>query len=236
MSVAPRSRSLSLRWFRRARRVAIATLFLLLCTGIAAAQFVPTGVHANLEDKELVFPNLDKYDPGLYAVFDTYYGFIVAELFEERVPINTVNFAQLSTGRRRWRDPDTGEMVLRPLYENITFHRVIPYFMIQAGDPTGQGNHNCGFFVQDEIRPDLKFDKPGRLAVANLGAPGTGGCQFFITETKNKKLDGQYTIFGQVLDGMDVVKRISRVIVDKNDKPARPIMLNKVHIIRKTRE
>ena len=124
----------------------------------------------------------------------------------------------------------------RPLYENITFHRVIPYFMIQSGDPTGKGNHNCGFVVQDEIRPDLKFNKAGRLAMANLGGPGTAGCQFFITETKKENLNGLYTIFGQVLDGMDVVKRISRVIVEKNDKPARPIMLNKVHIIRRIKE
>ena len=230
-------------------RAVILALALILWSGIASAQsdseneqpdlatqFQPVGEHANLDGEELVFPDMNKYDPGLYAVFDTYYGFIVAELFEERVPINTLNFAQLSTGRRPWRDPDTGEFVTRPLYENITFHRVIPYFMIQSGDPTGKGNHNCGFVVQDEIRPDLKFNKAGRLAMANLGGPGTAGCQFFITETKKENLNGLYTIFGQVLDGMDVVKRISRVIVEKNDKPARPIMLNKVHIIRRIKE
>ena len=100
----------------------------------------------------------------------------------------------------------------KPLYNNITFHRVIPNFMIQTGDPTATGAHDCGFTIKDEIVPSLKFDRPGRLGMANIGRPNTGGCQFFITEAPYPSLDppsGRYTIFGQVVDGQDLVAKIA---------------------------
>lgn len=177
--------------------------------------------------------NLAPLEPGLYAIFDTYYGVIVARLFDQLAPLTVQNFVGLATGRKPWLDPDTGEMVQRPLYENITFHRVIPFFMVQTGDPTGVGNHDCGFTIPDEIRSDLTFDRPGRLAMANLGKPGTAACQFFITEQPDSSLDGGYAIFGQVITGQDVVAKLARVLVDQNDKPRARIMLYSVRVIRK---
>jgi cyclophilin family peptidyl-prolyl cis-trans isomerase len=126
-------------------------------------------------------------------------------------------------------------MVAKPLYNNITFHRVIPNFMIQTGDPTATGSHDCGFTIKDEIVPSLKFDRPGRLGMANIGRPNTGGCQFFITEAAYASLDppsGRYTIFGQVVDGQDLVGKIARVPRDTNDKPRTPVRLISVTIKR----
>jgi cyclophilin family peptidyl-prolyl cis-trans isomerase len=123
-------------------------------------------------------------------------------------------------------------LVLRPLYDNITFHRVIPDFMIQTGDPTGTGAHNCGFTLNDEIVPTLKFDRPGRLAMANIGTPNSGACQFFITESPYPAGNGKYTIFGQVVDGQNVVPKITHVIRDSNDKPRFPVKLIHVNIVR----
>jgi peptidyl-prolyl cis-trans isomerase A (cyclophilin A) len=120
--------------------------------------------------------------------------------------------------------------VTKPLYDNITFHRVIPDFMIQTGDPTGTGAYNCGFTIPDEPGP-YRFDRPGRLAMANKG-PNTGDCQFFITEAATPWLDGHHTIFGQVVDGQRIVDKIGHVIRDPNDKPRFPIKLVSVEIVR----
>jgi cyclophilin family peptidyl-prolyl cis-trans isomerase len=124
-----------------------------------------------------------KLPPGLYAVINTSMGTITAELYEQVTPNTVRNFIGLARGTRPWLDPKSKMLVLRPLYDNITFHRVIPDFMIQTGDPTGTGAHNCGFTLNDEIVPTLKFDRPGRLAMANIGTPNSGACQFFITES-----------------------------------------------------
>src|SRR5947209_58873 len=140
-------------------------------------------------------------EPGLYAVIQTSMGNITAELFEKETPVTVANFIRLARGTQPWLDPKTHQPVRRPLYDDITFHRVIPDFMIQTGDPTGVGNHNCGFMLQDEIVPGLKFDRPGRLAMANIGQPNSGGCQFFITETPQPALNANHhTIFGQVVE------------------------------------
>lgn len=160
-------------------------------------------------------------------------GTITAELFERQTPNTVRNFVGLATGSRPWLDPKTRKMVTRPLYDNITFHRVIPEFMIQTGDPTGTGAHNCGFDLPDEIVGGLSFDRPGRLAMANIGKPNTGACQFFITEKPYPSGNGKYTIFGQVVDGQEVVTKISHVIRDDQDKPRFPIKLIHVAIIRK---
>lgn len=170
--------------------------------------------------------------PGLYAIFETELGPITAKLFEKDTPNTVKTFVALARGTQAWRDPETKKPVLKPLYNNITFHRVIPYFMIQTGDPTGTGAHDCGFTIKDEILPGYRFDQPGRLAMANIGQPNTGGCQVFITEDRYPSGNGQYTIFGQVVSGQQLVPKISHVKRDKNDKPVTPVKLITVRIER----
>jgi cyclophilin family peptidyl-prolyl cis-trans isomerase len=123
-------------------------------------------------------------------------------------------------------------MVAKPLYSNITFHRVIPDFMVQTGDPTATGAHDCGFTVRDEIVSSLKYDRPGRLGLARHEAPNTGSCQFFITDAPYPSLNGQYTIFGQVVEGQEVVGKIARVPRDGEDKPRAAVRLVSVTIKR----
>jgi peptidyl-prolyl cis-trans isomerase A (cyclophilin A) len=176
-------------------------------------------------------------EPGLYAVFNTSMGTITAVLYEKEAPITVRNFVALARGTKPWKDPNTGKMVAKPLYNNITFHRVIPNFMIQTGDPTATGSHDCGFTIKDEIVPTLKFDRPGRLAMANTSAPNTGACQFFLTEVPYPSLDpapgnSGYTIFGQVVEGQEIVGKIARVPRDGNDKPRTPVRLISVTIKR----
>lgn len=174
-------------------------------------------------------------DPGLYALINTSMGTITAKLFEQEAPATVRNFVGLARGTKPWKDPKTGGMVAKPLYNNITFHRVIPNFMIQTGDPTATGAHDCGIKLRDEIVPTLKFDRAGRLGMANRG-PNTGGCQFFITEVPYPSLDpspnGQYTIFGQVVQGQEIVGQIARVPRDSEDKPRMPVKLVSVVIKR----
>lgn len=169
--------------------------------------------------------------PGLYAVFQTSEGTFVAQLFEKETPQAVATFVGLAQGTIAWRDPETRKMVKKPLYRNITFHRIIPREAIQAGDPTGMGNHNCGFTIRDEFLPGLRFDRPGRLAVANSGAPDSGGCQFFVTSNIETPWNGKYTIFGQVIEGQDVVEKISRVPT-RDEKPLTPVKLIGVTIER----
>ncbi len=164
---------------------------------------------------------------GLYATFETSMGNIVVKLFEKEAPITVKNFIDLAYGRKPWKDPKTGAMVRRPLYAGTIFHRVIPGFMIQGGDPTGTGMGDPGFVIVDEFVPTLKFNIPGRLAMANTGQPKTGACQFFITEVALPPghLDGKHTIFGQVVEGQPLVGRIARVPRDSNDKPRTAVRL-----------
>jgi peptidyl-prolyl cis-trans isomerase A (cyclophilin A) len=176
--------------------------------------------------------DVSKLAPGLYARINTSAGVITAQLFEKEVPNTVRNFIALARGTHQWLDPKTRKPVARPLYEDLIFHRVIPYFMIQTGDPTGTGAHNCGYNIADEIVPGLKFDKPGRLAMANTGTPNSGACQFFITEDAYPMGDGKYTIFGQVVEGQEVIPKISHVIRDDNDKPRIPSKLINVTFVR----
>ena len=171
-------------------------------------------------------------EPGLYAIITTSMGIMVAQLFEKETPGVVKNFVALANGTKSWMDPKTHTMTAKPLYRNLTFHRVIPGFMIQTGDPTGTGSHDCGFTIKDEIVPTLKYDRPGRLGLARLPSPNTGACQFFITEKPYASLDGQYTIFGQVVDGQDLVAKIAGVPRDANDKPRTPVMLTSITIKR----
>jgi cyclophilin family peptidyl-prolyl cis-trans isomerase len=169
--------------------------------------------------------------PGLYATFNTSKGEIIALLYEEYTPASVKNFVDLAQGTKAWRDPQTGAMVKRPMYNNITFHRVLRGQMIQSGDPTGSSAHNCGVTVPDEPQLGLQFDRSGRLAVANSGKPNSGGCQFFITDDLVRSWNQQYTIFGQVVSGMEVVDAISHAPLH-GDKPVDPVKLISVTISR----
>jgi peptidyl-prolyl cis-trans isomerase A (cyclophilin A) len=145
----------------------------------------------------------------LFAVFHTTMGDLVVKLFPERAPKTVENLVSLAEGSREWTDPKTREKVKRPLYDGTVFHRVIPDFMIQGGDPLGTGTGGPGYKFEDEIGPQNRFDKPGLLAMANAG-PGTNGSQFFITEVPTPWLDKGHTIFGEVVKGGDLVPKIAR--------------------------
>jgi peptidyl-prolyl cis-trans isomerase A (cyclophilin A) len=168
---------------------------------------------------------------GLYAVFNTSAGTFTAKLQEKDVRRTVENFVALAQGTKPWADPVARKMVQRPLYNNITFHRVIRGTAIQAGDPTGLGTHNCGVKLQDEILPGLRFDRGGVLAMANSGSPDSGGCQFFITLSPMASWTGNYTVFGQVVSGMDVVEKIGNAAV-RDEKPLEPVKLIGVTIER----
>ncbi|HML16185.1 MAG TPA: peptidylprolyl isomerase [Bryobacteraceae bacterium] len=169
--------------------------------------------------------------PGLYAIFNTSQGAITAMLYEKYTPVTVANFVALAQGTKPWRDPKSGAMVRRPLYDHVTFHRVISGQMIQSGDPTGTSAHNCGITIRDEFLPGLRFSAPGRLAMANTGNPDSGGCQFFITDEPVPSWDGKYTIFGTVVAGQDVVSMISHAPVH-GEKPVDPVKLIGVTIER----
>ena len=172
-----------------------------------------------------------KYPPGLYALITTSVGVITAQLFEKETPVTVHAFIGLARGTQPWLDPKTRKPATHPLYENLIFHRVIPDFMIQTGDPTATGAYDCGFRLPDEFVDTLKFDRPGRLAMANAG-PGTAACQFFITEDKYPAGNGHYAIFGQVVNGQPLVGKISHVIRDDRDRPKIPTTLVKITFMR----
>jgi peptidyl-prolyl cis-trans isomerase A (cyclophilin A) len=177
-------------------------LLTLLMTGVAALAQTPQTPPAN--------PPAAARPDGLYAIFKTSMGEVDVQLYEKDTPVTVRNFVGLAKGTKPWKDPKTGAMVNRPLYNNTIFHRIMPDGMIQGGDPTGTGTHECGVKIRDEFLPGLKFDRPGRLAMANTGTPNSGGCQWFITVAPTiRDWDGGYTIFGQVVSGQDVVKAIS---------------------------
>jgi peptidyl-prolyl cis-trans isomerase A (cyclophilin A) len=168
---------------------------------------------------------------GLYAIFNTSRGVITARLYEKDAPITVRNFVALAQGAKATRDPRTGKMVNRRLYDNITFHRVVRDEMIQSGDPTGTGSHNCGITIPDEFLPGLRFDAAGQLAMANTGAQDSGGCQFFITVNAVHQWNGKYAIFGVVVEGLDVASKINRAPLN-GDKPVDPVKLISVTIER----
>jgi peptidyl-prolyl cis-trans isomerase A (cyclophilin A) len=173
----------------------------------------------------------DDLPNGLYAIFNTSKGVITAKLYEKYTPISVANFVGLATGTKAWKDPVTGAMVKRPMYDNITFHRVLRDQMIQSGDPTGTSSHNCGFTIPDEFLIGLTFSHPGRLAVANSGKPDSGACQFFITAGVAPQWDNMYTIFGDVVSGLPVVYAINKAPL-RGDKPVEPVRLISVRIQR----
>jgi peptidyl-prolyl cis-trans isomerase A (cyclophilin A) len=165
------------------------------------------------------------------ATIDTTAGKLVCKLFPEKAPIGVANFIGLAEGTKDWINPvSRAKKHGVPLYDGTIFHRVIPNFMIQGGDPAGSGMGGPGYEFKNETSPDLKFDRPGRLAYANSG-PDTNGSQFFITEVPYASLNGNYTIFGQC-DAASVVlvKQIARMGRDANDRPYRPVKINHISI------
>ncbi len=170
--------------------------------------------------------------PGTYATFNTSEGNIVCRLFEKDAPLTVKNFIELAEGSREWTHPHTRTKSKAPLYNGTTFHRVIPDFMVQGGDPAGTGMGGPGYQFQDETKGSPhKFDQPGKLAMANSG-PNTNGSQFFITVVPTPWLTGKHTIFGEVIEGQDVVDKITKVPRGRQDKPNKDVVLNAVTIER----
>ena len=171
-------------------------------------------------------------EPGLYATFDTTEGTVVCRLFEKDAPATVKNFVDLAEGKREWMHPTTRKKSSDPLYDGTIFHRVIPSFMIQGGDPAGTGFGGPGYQFADETKGSPhKFDRPGKLAMANSG-PNTNGSQFFITVAATPWLTGNHTIFGEVVEGNDVVEKIVNVPRNRQDKPNKDVVLNSVTIER----
>src|ERR1700738_3257688 len=170
--------------------------------------------------------------PGLYATLETSEGNITCRLFEKDAPKTVANFTELAEGKREWTHPSTRKKIKDPLYDGTIFHRVIPDFMIQGGDPQGTGMGGPGYQFADETKGSPhKFDKPGKLAMANSG-PNTNGCQFFITVAATPWLTGNHTIFGEVVEGQEIADKISKVARGAQDKPQKPVVLESVVIER----
>jgi peptidyl-prolyl cis-trans isomerase A (cyclophilin A) len=163
--------------------------------------------------------------PGTYAVFHTSDGQIVCRLFPAEAPKTVANFIELAEGAREWTHPLTQKKSSEKLYDGTIFHRVIPDFMIQGGDPAGNGMGGPGYRFEDETKGSPhKFNAPGKLAMANAG-PNTNGSQFFITVAPTDWLTGKHTIFGEVAEGQDIVEKISRVKRGSQDKPVQPVVI-----------
>src|SRR5437660_1701927 len=170
--------------------------------------------------------------PGTYAIFDSSEGQIVCRLFDKDAPKTVQNFIDLAEGKREWTHPDTRKKSKDKLYDGSIFHRVIPNFMIQGGDPAGTGYGGPGYQFEDETKGSPhKFDKPGKLAMANSG-PNTNGSQFFITIAPTEWLTGKHTIFGELVEGKDVVEKIVAAPRNKQDKPLKDIAVKSVTIER----
>ena len=167
----------------------------------------------------------------LTATLQTSEGTIVLRLFPDHAPKTVSNFVELAEGTRQWTDPKTHQTSSGKLYDGTIFHRVIPDFMIQGGDPLGTGTGGPGYKFGDEFHPELSFDRPYLLAMANAG-PGTNGSQFFITTVPTPWLNRKHTIFGEVIEGADVVDRISHVKTQAGDRPVTDVVLESVTVTR----
>ena len=165
----------------------------------------------------------------LTATLRTNQGDIVLRLYPDHAPKTVRNFVELAEGSREWTDPRTGRASKDKLYDGTIFHRVIPGFMIQGGDPLGTGTGGPGYKFADEFHPDLTFNRPYLLAMANAG-PGTNGSQFFITTVPTPWLTGKHTIFGEVVQGADIVDKISNVRTDSRDRPTNDVVIESVEI------
>ena len=221
------------RFFRIAVITAASGLcFLLFIAARQSSTTPPQQSSDQLPDAPGATPEAAIVPNGPIAVLDTSMGRITCQFYQQQAPVAVANFIGLAEGTKDWTNPTTGKLEHnKPLYNGTIFHRVIPEFMIQGGDPTGTGMGTPGYSFNDKIDPNLNFDRAGRLAMANSG-PNTDGSQFFITEVPYPSLDQNYTIFGQCDDpGVEVVKAIARVPRDDSDKPLSPVTLTKVSIL-----
>ena len=206
-----------------------------LCAAVALAKPATTNPADTKETTKVDGNGIPQGEGPLYATLRTNRGVMVLELFEAQSPKTVANFVGLATGTKEWRHPKTGEKQKgRPLYDGTTFHRVIPNFMIQGGDPLSHatdgdparvGTGDPGYRFANESHPSLRFDRPGQLAMANSGKD-TNGCQFFITEVATPHLDGGYTIFGTVVKGFEIVPKIART------PKSEPVTIEKISISR----
>ncbi|MEA3506782.1 MAG: peptidylprolyl isomerase [Elusimicrobiota bacterium] len=188
---------------------------------------------ANEEVKQMSRENKSEAE-GIYALIrvsrgEENLGKIKIKLFPEKAPVTVSNFTGLAKGEKEYRDPKTGEVKTGRFYDGLIFHRVIKDFMIQGGDPTGTGRGGPGYRFKDEFSEGLDFDRKGILAMANAG-PNTNGSQFFITLKPTPWLNNRHTIFGEVVEGMDVVEEIESVETDGADRPVVPVVMDKVEI------
>jgi peptidyl-prolyl cis-trans isomerase A (cyclophilin A) len=226
--------SLALRLRPRLRSLAAAASFMasistvtLSAGGIARADDAdPAGGKFTLEQATKGLPG--PATAPLVATLETSKGKFTCELFDKQAPNTVANFVGLARGLRPWQDPKTKQWVTKPFYDGLIFHRVIPGFMIQGGDPLGVGIGNPGYKFEDEISPELKFDRPGLLAMANAG-PATNGSQFFITEGTPQHLTGRHTIFGHC-EPLALVTEIAGVEKGPRDKPVTDVVIKKVTI------
>ena len=209
-------------------KIAVATLA--LCFACTAFAQTPDALPDAPSATQQLAPPATPTGPTV--LFDTSQGRLTCKLFDKEAPLTVANFIGLATGTKTWTDPVTSKPVKNtPFYNGLTFHRVIPGFMIQGGDPKGTGEGDAGYYFDDEFSPSLRFDVPGRLAMANSG-PGTNSSQFFITEAPVEELNGKHTIFGQCdAHSVLLVATIARVDRNSNDKPLTPVVINKVTIV-----
>jgi peptidyl-prolyl cis-trans isomerase A (cyclophilin A) len=163
------------------------------------------------------------------ATFDTSEGTFKVKLFDDKAPNTVANFVGLAEGTKEWTDPKTGQKVSKPFYDGLIFHRVIDGFMIQGGCPMGNGMGGPGYKFTDEFGPGLRHDKPALLSMANSG-PNTNGSQFFITLAPTPWLDNKHAIFGEVVEGADIVQKIGKTRTGAQDRPAKDIVINSVKI------
>ena len=170
--------------------------------------------------------------PGTYAQFVTSEGNFTVRLFDQEAPKTVENFVGLAEGTKQWTDPRSSQKVTKPYYDGVIFHRVIDGFMIQSGDPLGQGIGGPGYNFNDEFHPKLRHNKAGILSMANRG-PNTNGGQFFITLGPTPHLDDRHSVFGEVTEGMDVVRKIGKTQTGTQDRPIKPIVIQTVKIERR---
>jgi peptidyl-prolyl cis-trans isomerase A (cyclophilin A) len=193
---------------------------------LLVALALTVGIGCNMSSPE---QGAGQKTPGWYAEFDTTMGKFVCQLFPDEAPKTVANFVGLAEGTKEFSDPASGSKLKKPFYDGLIFHRVIPNFMIQGGDPTGTGRGGPGYKFEDEFNAKLKFEKPGKLAMANAG-PNTNGSQFFITTAATPWLDARHSIFGQVVEGQEIVDKISMTERNAQDRPLNDVIIKKIII------
>lgn len=197
---------------------------------LAAFSFKAEAKPEKKSDNKAKTEKTTKKGKDMIAIFDTTKGTFKVKLFNETAPKTVENFVGLAEGTKEWTDPKTGEKVKKPFYDGLSFHRVIKDFMIQGGCPLGTGTGGPGYRFEDEFAPNApKHSKPGILSMANAG-PNTNGSQFFVTTVPTAWLDNRHTVFGEVIEGMDVVHAIENSKTGPMDRPAEPIKINSVKI------